>query len=177
MGSMMVGVQTGSHVRMHRAEYGLQANPDSAAAHSAAFHAVFLNVLTSVFNLGPEEVMWASFRLDETLAPLMAVVPETVPCAVRQEMLDRRYTRSTSTLLETQRVLPSAATTQPALQDWVDAFALPIETSYELQPTTVAGLRSSLRALLTELGIGQGARSRMATHLPADLRERLSADR
>ena len=162
-------------------ETGLQANPDSAAAHVAAFRAVLLHLIVEAFDLREEETLWVGYHLDQTLAPLMQQKPHTVPFPVRQEMLNGSYTR----LLELRgkahiargQCVHDARVLHASCEDWAETLISPILESYNIRPITEATMRGQMLGLLRELGVGDEQNPRGATHLPTELRVRIFTDR
>jgi hypothetical protein len=159
----------------------LTKNPESAAAHAGALHAVLLHLLADTFDLREEEVLWVSYNLDKTLSSLLDITPHSVPFACRQEMLDGTYTRllelrGKSHLTRSRSIYDENAL-QATLEEWVDTLMAPIVTSYNLRALVEATMRGQFKGLLIELGVGDLSNPRGATHIPIDLRNRIFTDR
>lgn len=176
----MLVVEPAGYVPVHPKDRGLAVSPTSAAAHTSAMRTVLLYLIASTFDLREEETLWAGYRLDSALSPLLGKTPHTVPFAVRQEMLDGSYTR----LLELRAKIttcPQPATAvscaQPSLSEWVETFCDIIESSYEMTSKDVTAVRGQLTNMLSELGVGSTSTSRAATHLPTVMRTRMFTDR
>jgi hypothetical protein len=59
----------------------------------------------------------------------------------------------------------------------VDTLVEPLSIAYALSPTVEAEIRSQMTLMLEELGVDSTTNPRPATHLPAELRKRIFADR
>ena len=170
------------YVAIHPKDLGLRLNPDSNAAHAAAFRAVLLYTLTYAFDLSEDEIVWTGYHLDTILAPLLEMKAHTVPFAVRQEMLDGAYTRLLELKISKERkqankLETTVKTEQASLEIWVDTLLTPIEISYPLSGAAEAELRVGISGLLQDLGIGITANPRQAVFLPVDIRSRIFAER
>ena len=153
-------------------------NPDSRVAHAAAARTVILQVVSEAFDLYDEEEMWLGYHLDNVLAPLLDVLPHTVPLAMRQEMLDGTYSRQLelrgrAKLLRGQAKYDSGVL-NATVADWVEALLGPIFMSYRLRPLVEDSIRGQLAGLLRELGVGNAKNPRGALFLPNDLRMQLN---
>jgi hypothetical protein len=127
--------------------------------------------------------VWASYQLDSALAPLVSAHPHMVPFAVRLEMLDGAYSRELD-LVDSAERHGTRLTGQPAVTPlsadrgtWLETLLMPVMVSYTLSGAAEIELRADLDRILSELGIGDQTNPRPATHLPADLRARIFADR
>lgn len=169
------------YVPLHPRDRGLVANPESAAAHATALRSVLLHLMCDTWDLKEEEALWAGYRLDGILSPLLDVMPHTVPFAVRQEMLDGTYSRLVELRAKAHLVRGHVnfdpRIPQPTFSEWVETLINPIEASYDVSPLVLAGMRGELAQLLTDLGVGVAENPRGATHVPNDLRIRMFADR
>lgn len=169
------------YVPLHPKDRGMVANPSSAAAHAAALRSVLLHLMCDTWDLKEEESLWAGFRLDSILSPLLDVMPHTVPFAVRQEMLDGTYTRLVELRAKAHLVRGHVTfdprIPQPTFSEWVETLVNPIESSYDISPVALASIRGEIAQLLSDLGVGNAENPRGATHVPNDLRTRMFADR
>jgi len=162
-------------------ETGMQANPNSAAAHVSAFRSVLLHLLVEAFDLREEETLWVGYHLDKTLSPLLKLKPHAVPFPVRQEMLNGSYSR----LLELRgkahitrgHSVNDSRVLSASCDDWVETLISPIIESYNIRPITEATIRGQLLGLLRELGVGDPVNPRGSTYLPTELRVRIFTDR
>lgn len=166
---------------LHPKDRGMVANPASSTAHAAALRAVLLHLMCDTWDLKEEETLWAGYRLDSILSPLLGVLPHTVPFAVRQEMLDGTYTRLVELRAKAHLVRGNVTfdprIAQPTFNEWVETLVNPIESSYDINPIALAGIRAEIAHLLSDLGVGSIDNPRGATHVPNDLRIRMFADR
>lgn len=169
------------YVPLHPKDRGLVANPTSTTAHAAALRAVLLHLMCDTWDLKEEEALWAGYRLDAILSPLLDKLPHSVPFAVRQEMIDGTYSRLVALRAKAHMVRGhvtfDSRIPQPTFNEWVETLINPIDLSYDLTVATVANMRSEIAQLLTDLGVGARVNPRGATHVPNDLRNRMFADR
>lgn len=166
---------------LHPKDRGLAQNPCSAAAHASALRSVLLHLMCDTWDLREEEALWAGFRLDSILSPLLDVMPHTVPFAVRQEMLDGTYSRLVQLRAKAHLVRANVTfdprVIQPTFSEWVETLVNPIESSYDISPMVLANIRGEIAQLLSDIGVGRAENPRGATHVPNDLRTRMFADR
>lgn len=163
-------------VRRHPKDFGTMQNPESNVAHASAFRTVFLYNLATAFELTQDEILWTGYRLDQIFASLLEHRPASVPVAVRQEMLDRSYTRLLAAQTNPERTarptVSSPTVLTADLGAWADALIDTISTSYALLPVTEAEMQVQVVHLLADLGVGEPSH-RAATYLPNELRARL----
>lgn len=160
---------------------GAVPSPKSSVAVACAMRNVLLHLISEAFDLREEETIYAGVALDNALAPLLDIQSHTVPFAVRQEMLDGSYSRvlELRAKARVRRANPlfDASLSQPTLSEWVETLISPIETSYDLRPVVIAGLRGAFSTLLSDLGVGDPRNPRAAAYVPADMRTRMFTDR
>lgn len=156
----------------------VQSNPTSAIAPADALRTVVLFTISDAFALVPEEVLWAGYHLDETLAPLIARTPTSVPLSVRHEMLEGTYAAALERLQSREPTGDFPVWDKQAAharaEDWAAVTMQMVTECYALRPMEESTMHGRIVGLLRELGVDHPGNPRPARYLPNDVRYRLN---
>lgn len=144
---------------------------------AAALRTIITYTITDVFDLTPEETLWASYHINEMLKPFENMVPKSVPIAVTQELASREYSSRLSQKNNGSfNDVANNNIENASLEDWVSIFMDMITQSYyPLRPMIEATIRGRISGLLLELGIGAQHNPRGTLYLPNAVRYMLNA--
>lgn len=130
--------------------------------------------IAEAFALCPEEIFWTSHTIKGILQPMAHREQIGLPTAVKQELLDGKYSTLLDSLISGEqgyRGVPEAL--QASVQDWAQTLAASVRNTYELRPLEDLPLTQQFEGLLTELGVGSTQNPRYSVYLPSAVRSHM----
>lgn len=130
--------------------------------------------IAEAFALRPEEVFWTSHKIKEILRPMTHRNYIGLPTAVKQELIDGKYSRLLDSIVSEEqpyRGVPEVL--QASVQDWAQTLASSVRNTYELRPLEDLPLTQQFAGLLTELGVGNPNNPRYSVYLPSAVRNHM----
>jgi hypothetical protein len=147
-------------------ENNCQYNNDSVIR---ALRTVTTFLISDVFDLTPEESMWAAYHIDLAFNSLSEEKYYAIPVPVLQELKKGTY----GTLLagreefDARPTLASDDVKKASIDDWVDVFMETVLISYpDLRPINEAKIRGYISGVLEELGVSNMSAARGSKYLP-----------
>lgn len=134
-----------------------------------ALRTVTTFLIADVFDLTPEESMWASWHIDQSFASLQDEKCHAIPAPVMRELQAGTYgiMLAEREKMEARPTLQSDDVKNATLEDWTDVFMETVLTSYpELRMLTEAKVRGYMSGVLEELGVGNAKKPRGSKYLP-----------
>lgn len=147
-------------------ENNCQYNNDSVIR---ALRTVTTFLISDVFDLTPEESMWAGYHIDLAFNSLSTEKYYAIPLPVLLELKKGTY----GTLLAGREEIDARPTQasddvkNATIDDWVDVFMETVLISYpDLRPINEAKIRGYISGVLEELGVSNPSAARGSKYLP-----------
>lgn len=134
-----------------------------------ALRTVTTFLISDVFDLTPEESLWAGYHIDLAFKALSEEEYYAIPAPVILELKKGTYGQLLAGREDVQArpILASEDVKNASIEDWVDVFMETVITSYpNLRPLNEAKIRGYISGVLEELGVSNETRARGSKYLP-----------
>lgn len=134
-----------------------------------ALRTVTAFLIADVFDLTPEESLWAGYHIDLAFKALSDEEYYAIPAPVMLELKKGTYGQLLAGReeVEAHPIQASAEVKNATIDDWVDVFMETVITSYpNLRPLNEAKIRGYMSGVLEELGVSNIQHARGSKYLP-----------